>query len=161
MYHAGGWKPVPSAAAPSPPAGSSSEKLQAQTLAPKNDKEQRERASSSNEREVSRSRSGSREPGTSPERSDCSEGSDEEEDSSSPVKTIPTLLSSTVEKSKSRSPPDRRKLSRSTSSPRRSTSKSASRKKQSRCVGCLNCLLKRYYRPDETGTSKSSNGWTQ
>ncbi len=141
MYHAGGWKPVPSAAFSSCQAGSSSDKLQehAQTLV----EEPRERASSSNEREVSRSRSGSRDAGTGPDGSDCSEGSDEE-DSSSPVKTAPQRPRSSsgsasprVQKkqlSKSRSPMIRRKLSRSTSSPRRSTSKSTSRRKQSRFV---------------------------
>lgn len=134
LFHAGVWKPVPTAADASPHVGSATDKLQAQILAPNNDEEQREHASSSNEQDVSRSRSASREPGTSPERSNCSEGSDEEANSPSPVKT---LLSSAAQKSKSRSPTDRRKLSRSTSSPRQSASKSTSRKKQSRFVVCM------------------------
>lgn len=141
MYHAGAWKPVLPAAASSPPTESPSDKLQPLKLVP-NAKEQMELTVSPNERDVSRSRSGSKEPGTSPERSECTGGSDEEEES--PVKTLLRLLSSSaspgVQKkqlSKSRSPTDRRKLSRSTSSPRRSTSKSTSRKKQSRFVACM------------------------
>lgn len=137
LYHAGSWKPVATVAATSPHVGSSSDKLQAQTLVPSNDEEQRESASPSNEQDISRSRSASREPGTSPERSDGLEGSDEEANSSSPVKTLPRLLCATVQKSKSRSPTPCRKLSGSTSSPRRSTSKSTTRKKQSRFVVCM------------------------
>lgn len=144
---------VPSAVASSPQAGSSSDTLQEppQTLA----EEQRERVGSSNERDVSRSRSGSREPGTGPDGSDCSEGSDEEEDSTSPVKTAPRRQRSSsgsasprVQKkqlSKSRSPTIRRKLSRSTSSPRRSTSKSKSRRKQSRFVMCVHVFVPGLY----------------
>lgn len=138
MYRAGGWKAVSSAPASSPQAGSSSDQLQEQ-VAP-NDKEQRELTSPSNGQDVSRSRSVSQEP--NPDGSDCSDGSDEEEDSSSPVKTITKCQRSSSgsaspevkQLSKSRSPTDDRKLSRSTSSPRRSTSKSATRRKQSRFV---------------------------
>lgn len=146
VYSAGSWKPVPSAAAPISQAGNFSDKLQEQpqTLSPNNEKEQSERASSSNERDISRSRSGSREPGTGPDGSDCSEGSDEEEDSTSPVKTLSKRQRSSSgsasprmqkkQLSKSRSPTERRKPSRPTSSPRRSTSKTTSRRKQSRFV---------------------------
>lgn len=137
LHHAGVWKPVATVAATSPDVGSSSDNLQAQTLVPSNDEEQREFASSTNEQDVSRSRSASREPGTSPERSECLEGSEEEANSSSPVKTLPGPPSTTVQKSKSRSPAHCRKLSGSTSSPLRSTSKSTSRKKQSRFVVCV------------------------
>lgn len=142
MYYAGGWKAVSSEPAFSHQAGSSSEQLQEQVAPP--DKEQMEHTSSSNGRDVSRSRSASQEP--NPEGSDCSDGSGEEEDSSSPVKTISKCQRSSsgsaspeVQKqlSKSQSPTDQGKLSRSTSSPRRSTSKSTSRRKQSRFVGCL------------------------
>lgn len=127
---------MPIAAATSPEVESPAEELQVQPLAPNTDEEQKECSSSSNQQVVSRSRSASREPGTSPERSDCSEGSGEEANSSSPVNTLLRLLSATVQKSKSRSPTDCQKVSRSASSPRRSTSKSASRKKQSRLVLC-------------------------
>ena len=139
MCHAGGWKPVPSVAAPSPQEGSSSDKLQEQ-LAPNHDVVQRERTSSSNEKDGSRS--GSQEP--NPGGSDCSEGSDEEQDSTSPVKitskcqrSSSVSVSPEVQKkqvSKSPSPIGRRKLSRSTSSPRRSPSKSKSKRKPSRLV---------------------------
>lgn len=126
---------MPIAASASPEVESPAEELQVQPLAPNTDEEQRECSSPSNQQVVSSSRSASREPGTSPERSDCSEGSGEEANSSSPVNTLLRLLSATVQsKSKSRSPTDCRKVSRSASSPRRSTSKSASRKKQSRLV---------------------------
>lgn len=103
--------------------------------------------SSSDERDASRSRSGSPEPGTGPDVSDGSEGSDgsdEEEHSSTPVKTPSKRQRSSSgsaspgqqkkQLSKSHSPAAHRKLSRSTSSPRRSTSKTVSRRKQSRFV---------------------------
>lgn len=115
----------------SPNVGISLDKLQSQLQShtPTNDEDQGEHAVPPVEQDASRSRSASREPGTSPERSDGSEGSDEEAISSPPMKTILP-----AEKSKSPSPTDCRKLSRSTSSPRQSESKPTSRKKQSRFV---------------------------
>lgn len=112
-----------------PDVESSSDKLQLQTHTPINDEDQEEHAIPPVEQAVSRSRSASKEPGPSPERSDGSEGSDEEATPPSPVKTILP-----AEKSKSPTPTDCRKLSGSTSSPRQPESKSASRKKQSRFV---------------------------
>lgn len=123
-------------ASTSPNVESSSDKLELQSHTPPNDndkdKDEGEHAIPPVEQDVPRSRSASREPGTSPEKSDGSEGSDEEANSSSPMKTILP-----AEKSKSPSPTDGRKLSRSTSSPRRSESKPTSRKKQSRFVVCM------------------------
>lgn len=129
MCPAGGWKPVTSAGTTSPPAGSTMDKLQEQpqTLAPIQDKEQKEQAVVSHDPVVSRSRSGSKERGTGPDGSECSEGSDEEEDSSSPAKIASKRQKSSsrsaspgVQKQQlSRSPTDRKKLSLSTSSPRR------------------------------------------
>ena len=121
---------MPSAAASIPQAESPTNALQEliQMFSPNHDKEQIEDASSSNEQDVSKSRSGSREPGTAPDVCELSEGSDVEAGSSSPVKQ------------KSPSPTDRRKL-RSTSSPRRSASKSKSRRRPSRFVVCVNVYM--------------------
>lgn len=121
---------MPSAAASIPQTESPSNALQEliQMFSPNHDKEQIEDASSSNEQDVSKSRSGSREPGTAPDVCEVSEGSDVEAGSSSPVKQ------------KSPSPTDCRKL-RSTSSPRRSASKSKSRRRQSRFVVCVNVYM--------------------
>ncbi|XP_068602640.1 serine/arginine repetitive matrix protein 2-like [Brachionichthys hirsutus] len=126
----GCWKPVISAAAPSPPSESPPtesppaespptesppDDLQVQTLASNDDGEERESANLPNDEQISRSRSASVEPGASPEKSEHSGGSDEEQNSS-PVKTLLRLLSFAAQKSKSPSPAEQEKPSRSASS---------------------------------------------
>lgn len=130
--YAGGWKPVLSVPDPILPTEIAADRLLARILQSNSTEEASDPAAFPTQREVSRSRSASREPEKSPERADCSEVNVEEQNSSSPAKMLP---SSAEKRSPSRSPPARRKLSRSTSSPRRSKSKSVSRKKHSRFVG--------------------------
>lgn len=135
VYIAGVWKPVLSTpTTSSSEIGNSSEKPQDQLV--------NQTSSESAPREGDASRSASQEPATGTEGSDGSGGSDNEEQS--PVKTgsksqrsssrSPSPEVQKKQLSVSPSPGDQRKLSRSTSSPRRSPSKSTSRRKLSRFV---------------------------
>lgn len=100
--------------------------LLAQARMPKSEKKEEVCAASSQEQDVSRSRSASREPASSPDKSQHSEGSDEEEHAASPIKALPTIPS----------PAGGGKVSQSTSSPQRSSSV----KERSRCVTAAVCL---------------------